>query len=315
MEYAVLGRSQLVGSVIGLGGGGPSRFGLSTGSTAAEAVALIRRAYDLGVTLFDGAGLLGGVDSVLGKAVKPFRKDVVLSTKINLAPVCWPLDRHRTLHRGAARVAQALSLTASARTVRGHVERTLKQLETDYIDILHLHALTIGQYPLAIETAVPVLAELKRKGVIRAIGTTEAFPRDPDHRMLARALEDGFPDVVMAGFNMLNRSARLRVVPPAERKGIGVLGMFTMRSTLGRDAHVAKSVREDGQRRAEALMPVLRDNGIERLTDAAIRFSRHERGVNAVLLGTGNLAHLEQNVAAALAPPLPEPVLAAIEAL
>src|SRR6185503_4670749 len=142
MEYAVLGRSGLVSSVIGLGGGGPSRFGLSAGSTAADAVALIRRAHDLGVTLFDGGGLLGGVDSVLGKAVKPFRGDIVLSSKVNLAPVFWPLDRNRTLHRAAARAAQALSLTASARTVRAHIERTLEQLDTDYIDILHLHALT-----------------------------------------------------------------------------------------------------------------------------------------------------------------------------
>jgi len=315
MEYAVLGRSGLVSSVIGLGGGGPSRFGLSTGSTAADAVALIRRAHDLGVTLFDGGGLLGGVDSVLGKAVKPFRRDIVLSSKVNLAPVFWPLDRNRTLHRAAARAAQALSLTASARTVRGHVERTLEQLDTDYLDILHLHALTPGQYPRAVETALPVLAELKRTGVIRAIGITEAFPRDPDHGMLARALEDGLSDVVTAGFNMLNRSARVRVVPPAERNGVGVLGMFAMRSALGRGAHVAKSLRAADRRRAVALMPVLRENGIERLTDAAIRFSRHERGVHAVLLGTGSLAHLEQNVAAALAPRLPDPVLAAIEAL
>ena len=53
MEYAVLGRSGLVASVIGLGGGGPSRLGLDTGSSAADAIALVRRAYELGVTLFE----------------------------------------------------------------------------------------------------------------------------------------------------------------------------------------------------------------------------------------------------------------------
>ena len=315
MEHVVLGRSGLDVSVVGLGGGGPSRFGLAKGATAGDAIALIRRAYDLGVTLFDGGGLLGGVDTVLGAAVKPFRTRIVVSTKVNLAPVCWPLDRHRTLHRAAARAAQALSLTASPATVRRHVERTLEQLDTDYIDVLHLHAVTPGQYPRAVETVVPVLAELKRKGLIRAIGATEAFPKDLDHRMLAKAIDNGFPDVVMTRFNMLDRSARVPVLTPAARKGVGVLGMFAMRSALGHERHVAKSIRDDGRRRAAALLPVLRENGIERLMDAAIRFARHEPGVHAVLLGTGSVAHLEQNVAAALAPPLPEPVLTAIEGL
>lgn len=315
MEHAALGRSGLVSSVIGLGGGGPSRFGLATGSTRAEAIALIRHARDLGVTLFDGGGLIGGVDDVLGEAVKPFRKDVVLSTKVNLAPVVWPLDRHRALHRVAARAAQAFSLTRSAAGVRAHVERTLRRLGTDYVDVLHLHALTPGQYPRAVETAVPILAELRRAGVIRAGGITEAFTRDPDHRMLVRALDDGAPDVVMTGFNVLQRSARSHVVPAAMGKGIGVLAMFVLRRALCSEARLAAALPAGGAARAAAFVRLLREHGIERLTDAAIRFARHERGIDAVLVGTGSVAHLEEDVAAALAPPLPSAVLSAIEGL
>jgi L-galactose dehydrogenase len=323
MEQATLGRAGLVCSVVGLGGGGPSRFGLSTGSTEADAIALIRRAHDLGVTLFDGSGLIGGVDGLLGKAVKPFRHEILLSTKVNLAPVFWPFDRDRALHRAAARAAQALSLTASAHAVRAHVERTLRQLDTEYIDLLHLHAVTPGQYANAIEIAAPVLADLEQKGLIRAAGITEAFRRDPGHRMLERAIEGGFPDVVMTGFNLLNRSARLRVFPLAKVKQIGVVAMFAVARSLRGEADLARALRRhlpatspaDAARRAAEFLRILRECGIASLTDAAYRFCRHEWGVDVVLVGTGNPSHLERNVAALLAPPLPEPVLTAVEML
>ena len=319
MQSAELGRSGIVTSIVGLGGGGPSRFGLSTGSRPAEAIALIRRARDLGVTFFDGSGLIGGVDEVLGEAVKPFRRDVVLSTKVNLAPAIWPLDRNRTLHRAAARAAGALSLVASSAAIRTHVERTLRQLATDTIDILHLHAVAPGQFDDAVKKAVPVLEALKREGKVRAIGVTELFSGDPRHEMLARAIDDGFADVVMTGLNLLNASARDAVIPAATAREIGVIAMFavgrTLRSETGLAAALSASGVADAAERAASFMRTLRENGVERLTDAAYRFCRHERGVAVTLIGTGNIVHLEENIAAAAAPPLPPSVVQAIRAL
>jgi L-galactose dehydrogenase len=316
MQSAELGRSGIVTSIVGLGGGGPSRFGLSTGSRPAEAIALIRRARDLGVTFFDGSGLIGGVDEVLGEAVKPFRRDVVLSTKVNLAPAIWPLDRNRTLHRAAARAAGALSLVASSAAIRAHVERTLRQLATDTIDILHLHAVAPGQFDDAVKKAVPVLEALKREGKVRAIGVTELFSRDPNHKMLARAVDAGFADVVMTGLNLLNASARDAVIPAATAREIGVIAMFAVGRVLTSEAGLAAALSTpDAAERAASFMRTLRENGVERLTDAAYRFCRHERGVAVTLIGTGNIVHLEENIAAAAAPPLPPSVVQAIRAL
>ena len=316
MQSAELGRSGIVTSIVGLGGGGPSRFGLSTGSRPAEAIALIRRARDLGVTFFDGSGLIGGVDEVLGEAVKPFRRDVVLSTKVNLAPAIWPLDRNRTLHRAAARAANAMSLVAPASAIRAHVERTLRQLATDTIDILHLHAVAPGQFDDAVKKAVPVLEALKREGKVRAIGVTELFSRDPNHKMLARAIDDGFADVVMTGLNLLNASARDAVIPAATAREIGVIAMFAVGRVLTSEAGLAAALSTpDAAERAASFMRTLRENGVERLTDAAYRFCRHERGVAVTLIGTGNIVHLEENIAAAAAPPLRPSVVQAIRAL
>jgi aryl-alcohol dehydrogenase-like predicted oxidoreductase len=63
MDYVPLGRSGLVTSVVGLGGGSSSRFGLVKGGTRSDALALIRAAFDQGITFFDGAGICGDVEN------------------------------------------------------------------------------------------------------------------------------------------------------------------------------------------------------------------------------------------------------------
>src|SRR3954451_860206 len=95
MEYVRLGRSGLVSSVIGLGGGSSGRFGLTKGGTKADAIRLIRSAVDQGVTFFDGAGIAGGVDELLAEGLARCREDVLLSTKVHLGPMPVPFARLR----------------------------------------------------------------------------------------------------------------------------------------------------------------------------------------------------------------------------
>jgi len=323
VEYVKLGRSDLVSSVVALGGGGPSRLGLSTGSTRGEAIALIRRAFDLGITMFDSKGIIGGSDEIIGEALRPVRQQVLISTKVNLAPAPGLVSRYRMLHRVAARTAETLGLVADAAAVRSHVERTLRALASDRLEVLHLHAVVPGQYAKAVERALPVLQRLKADGLIRAIGITESFTRDPGHETLTRALGDDFPDVVMTGFNMLNRSARSSVLPAAANRGVGVMGMFAVRQGLRSEADLVRALHrgpgalpvDEAAQRTAAFMRLLRDWGVPSLSHAAYRYCRHEPGIDVILVGTGNPTHLEQNVAAALAGPLPEPVLRAVEAL
>jgi len=73
MEYVILGRTGLRVSVAGLGCGGFSQLGLGRGKSEAEAVALIHRALDLGVNLFDTAAAYG-TEAVLGKALEAVRR-------------------------------------------------------------------------------------------------------------------------------------------------------------------------------------------------------------------------------------------------
>ena len=84
MEYTTLGRTGLRVSVAGLGCGGNSRLGLASGAGEAEAVALVRRAFDLGVNLFDTAAAYG-TEPVVGAARRGVPRDaVVISSKANV---------------------------------------------------------------------------------------------------------------------------------------------------------------------------------------------------------------------------------------
>src|ERR1700722_989977 len=81
MQYTTLGRTGLRVSVAGLGCGGFSRLGLGTGKSRGEAEAIVRRALELGVILFDTAAAYG-TEPVVGAAIKGEPRDrLVICTK------------------------------------------------------------------------------------------------------------------------------------------------------------------------------------------------------------------------------------------
>ena len=71
------------------------------------------------------------------------------------------------------------------------VDRSLAALRTDYIDVFNAHAVVLSEYDLIVDQVVPVLLREKEKGKIRHLGITEAGPRDHQHDMLKRAVDDG----------------------------------------------------------------------------------------------------------------------------
>jgi L-galactose dehydrogenase len=295
MEYVRLGRSGLICSIIGLGGGSSGRFGLKKGGSRPHAIRLIRTALDHGVTFFDGAGLSGGVDALLAEGLADRRQDVVLSTKVHLGPDPILFTNKKLANRTSSWIARRFGSVCSGPVLRRRVEQTLRNLRTDWIDVLHLHAVSPGQYPLAVSKVLPELLKLKDEGKLRAIGVTEGFLSDPNHEMLRAASAEAHFDVIMVGFNISNSSAAQFVLPTAKKAGVGVVGMFALRQLIDTaGAHEFSCVAEEV--------------GIS-LTELAYRYCRHHAEIDVVLTGTGDPAHLRQNITAALAPPLPYSVL------
>jgi aryl-alcohol dehydrogenase-like predicted oxidoreductase len=198
---------------------------------------------------------------------------------------------------------------------------SLERLDTDYVDVYHLHGVPPEDYDYATERLRPQLAELKAAGTIRAVGVTELLSEDPGHEMLARAVDDGGWDVVMVGFNLLNHSARERVLEPAANAGIGVIGMVPVRRALS-DPEVlettVKGLIESGVLDPDVVDPrdpfgfLVHEDGASDLVDAAYRFARHEPTVDTVLTGTASIEHLKANVESVLKDPLPDEDLAVL---
>jgi len=205
MIYDQLGRTGLQVSAIGIGAGGPSRLGLANGHSCDTVLKLIRFGIDRGVNVIDSAASYGTEDLV-GAAIKGSRAKLMLSTKAALGPYFWSWDGSRTASKLSARLGEETGFVSSGQAMEKRVHASLRRLNTDYIDILHLHTVTPSQYTSALERALPALVRLKESGKVRWIGITEAFPRDTTHQMLTRAAVEGVFDCMMIGLNCLNQS-------------------------------------------------------------------------------------------------------------
>ena len=298
MDYTTLGRTGLKVSVAGLGCGGPSRLGLRANKSAKEAAALVRRAIDVGVNFLDTAEVYG-TEEIVGKALEAIPRDrVVISTK-KAFPLSDPANPAGELRKG--------------------LEQSLKRLKSDYIDVYHAHGVEPQDYGYVSDRLVPEMLKLKEEGKIRFLGITEAFVEDMDHRMLQQALKEGYWDVIMVGYNMLNQSARTKILPGTLKENVGTLVMFAVRRALSRPERLREvwaDLVQKGLVAGNACDPedplnfLLREGKASTIVDAAYRFCRHEPGVHVVLSGTGSADHLKANIESLTKPPLPESVTA-----
>ena len=305
MDFQPLGATGLIVSAAGLGTGGPSHVGVRTGRSEDESIAIIRAAIENGVNFIDTAEAYG-TEPIVGKAIAGEPRDsLVISTKLSH----WERS-------------DADSVTAA-------IDERLRLLGTDYVDICHFHAVQLDAYDHVVDRFYPALVRAREAGKVRYIGLTEAFNPDPRHAMLERALRDDLWDVIMVGFNVLNQSARDRVLARTRASGVGVLDMFAVRLALSRPERLVDVInglvsdgaitidqlRDAGGTMEDPLGWVVRDSDADTLVEAAYRFVRHEPGIDVTLTGTGNLEHLLANITAIQMPPLPDDVVARLKQL
>ena len=200
MEYRKFGDSELEVSVVGFGGwpmGG--NYGESDDS---EGQAAVRRAHELGVTCFDNAAVYGQGHSerVMGAALKPIRDQIVLVTKCGL-------DRDP---EGGGVIRNG---------TRAHVlescERSLKNLDTDYIDLMLVHWPDIFT---PFEETMRALEELHRAGKIRYAGVSNFLPD-----MLEECKKHFGIVANQMGYSMLDRRIERDVMPWCGQNGIGIM--------------------------------------------------------------------------------------------
>jgi aryl-alcohol dehydrogenase-like predicted oxidoreductase len=158
MQKRQLGKHGPVTSALGLGCMSMSgTYGRGPGDDE-ESEATIRRAYELGVTFFDTADVYGNGhnEELVGRAVRPFRHDVVIATKF-----------------GSVRDAQGRPAGVSGRPeyVKQAAEASLRRLGVDVIDLYFQHRVDPDT---PIEDTVGAMADLVRAGTVRYLGLSEA---------------------------------------------------------------------------------------------------------------------------------------------
>ena len=293
MEYRTLGRTGLKVSVMGIGAGGPSRLGQRGNiKSESESVDIVLQGFDAGINFIDTAEVYG-TEEIVGKAVaQRKRESIIISSKKST---------------GKDTLTPEKTITS--------LEESLRKLQTDYIDVYHIHGLSADKYDYCMNEIVPVLQSAQQAGKIRYIGVTEAWNSELDHAMLKLALLDDVWDVFMVGFNFLNQNARECVLLPSIEKNIGILIMFAVRRALSKPHYFKSTIQElvaDGQIDPSKidvenpLASMIDSSVAESIPDLAYRFCREEAGTHVILSGTSNPAHLKANLESLNRPPLPQ---------
>lgn len=295
MEYRLLGRTGVRVSLASIGTGGPSRIGQRTHANERESHRVVHRALDLGINLIDTAASYSDSEAILGRALRGVPRDTfLLATKVNPDP------------RENDQLISAEELVESC-------EQSLRRLQTDVIDIYQFHGLVPSNYRQVVEQLYPAMEQLREQGKIRFIGVTEYFYRDPSHQMLKLALEDDLWDTLMVKYGILNMSAQWEVLPRAEAQNVGVINMSAVRKKMTRPAELEALI---ARWKAAGLIPeaalpasnplgFLVDSKIRSVIAAGYKFGVAHPSIGTLLIGTGNVEHLEENVGDILGSPLP----------
>lgn len=206
MEKRQLGLSGLEVSALGLGCMGLS-FGYGPATDKQEAIHLIQKAYDEGITFFDTAECYGPFtnEELLGEALIPFRDKVVIATKFGFQDG----DSKKELDSSPARI-------------RAVVEASMKRLKTDYIDLFYQHRV---DPKVPIEVVAGTIRDLIDEGKIRHWGLSEA---GAETIRIAHAVQP--LAALQSEYSLFFREAEREIIPTLEELGIG----FVPFSPLGK---------------------------------------------------------------------------------
>lgn len=228
-------------------------------------IAVLRRAVELGVNHIDTAAFYfagpRSANELINTALAPY-DDLVLTTKI-----------------GAGRDFEGNFYFARPEQLRAQVEENLRQLGVEHLDVVNYRigaGLDRGEGSLA--DGFGALAELREEGLIRELGISNI---GPEH--LTEALAIAPVVCVQNQYGLTARREDDEIVRMCAEHGIAFVPFFAVASGTGEDARVAEVARRHDATPAQV----------------RLAWTLHQGPHVLAIPGTGDVAHLEQNVAAA----------------
>ncbi|SEL44565.1 aldo/keto reductase [Parapedobacter koreensis] len=206
MQKRTLGNSGLEVSALGLGCMGLS-FGYGKPTEKNDAIKLLRSAYKQGITFFDTAEAYGPYanEELVGEALAPFRKEVVVATKF-----------------GFKDGRPELGMDSRPETIKAVAEAALKRLKTDYIDLFYQHRVDPD---VPIEEVAGTVKDLIKEGKVKHFGLSEAGTGT-----IRRAHAIQPVTALQSEYSMFFREPEKEIIPTLEELGIG----FVPFSPLGK---------------------------------------------------------------------------------
>ena len=308
MENRPYGETGKTTSIIGLGGA------FLTASSFADGVATIHRALDLGITYFDTSPMYcrGASQAVLGEALDGVDADYTLATKLGY-------------FRDPSRFHSPESLVTQ-------FEENLRLLRKERVDTLQLHEADFHHWWSADEThsgrldpdrtydfssapALSVLSQLKQEGRCSFVGISGNTSSNM-HRVMKSVDVDTF--LLAFNYDLIRRGAR-RVLPSAKERGmVKMVGAIFQRGLATRHPELLESA---PAWMTEELLAVYRrvyglqeESGLT-FAELGVRFMVAQQEMDVIIIGAKSPTEIEECVRAAEAGPLPDDLVAEIEAL
>ncbi|MCB0912093.1 MAG: aldo/keto reductase, partial [Propionibacteriaceae bacterium] len=267
-------------------------YGNTAGPAREDSIALIRRAVELGVTLFDTAEVYGPFtnEDIVGEALEPVRDQVRIATKFGFA--------------FAENGVEPGGLCSRPDSIRAAVDNSLRRLRTDRIDLYYQHRVDPN---VPIEDVAGTVTELIQAGKVRTLGLSEASAAT-----IRRAHAVHPIAAVQSEYSLWTRDPEADVLPTCRELGIG----FVPFSPLGRGflAGAIKSADQLGEKDFRRGLPRFEADNLARNLAAVERLEAFAatKGVTAAQLalawvlhqgdfivpipGSRKIANLEQNV-------------------
>lgn len=272
MKTRRLGSQGLSVSELGLGCMNMT-FGYANGISQADGIKLIRRAFELGVTLFDTAEAYGEANEILvGKGVAPFREQVVIATKFGF--------KNGNVPEG---------LDSRPERIRQVVEQSLKRMGTDYIDILYQHRV---DPTVPIEEVAGAVKALIDEGKVKYFGLSEAGAET-----IRKAYAVQPVSVLQSEYSMWWREPEQSVFPTLQALDIGFVPFSPLGKGFLTGAFNAQSEFQEGDFRKD--LPRFQAAAMAqnmKLVDAISTIAQRKQATNAQIALAWVLAQSEQIV-------------------
>jgi len=310
VKYRKLGRTGLEVSEIGFGAWA---IGGSWGpQDEKESIKALHKALDLGVNFIDTAAVYGGGKSekIIAEVLKEHKEDIIVATKTPPAPGPWPPSPYCDMDK-----------RFSEEYLRKNVEKRLRFLQTDYIDILQLHTWTHAwnKDPQPLIT----LQKLKKEGKIRFIGIST--PED-DQNCVIELMRGGYLDTVQVIYNIFEQEPAAELLPEAIKNDVGIIvrvifdegvltGKYQTDSTFPegdfRNYYFAGDRLERAVKRVERIKEKIGDMDLN-MAELALKYGLSHNAVSTIIAGIRNVHQAEMNCAVSDLPALSQELLVSL---